>query len=250
MESLENREELKEVIETKSLDDFKDGFKKGIPIALGYISVSITFGMIASRGGVNPLVAVMISMTNLTSAGQFAGIDLIINSSTFFEIALTTFIINIRYMLMSLSLSQKFRKGIKKKEKYIIAFGVTDETFTVASLEKYELSFKYMLGLIIPPYFGWAIGTFIGAISTSFMGEQLQDALGIALYGMFIALIVPEMKKSRAVLIVVLLAVLISALFKYVSFLSNISAGFALIIAALVSACVCAKLFPIDDKEA
>ena len=107
-----------------------------------------------------------------------------------------------------------------------------------------------MLGLIIPPYFGWAIGTFIGAISTSFMGEQLQDALGIALYGMFIALIVPQMKKSRAILIVVLLAVLISALFKYVSFFSNISAGFALIIAALVSACICAKLFPIDDKEA
>ncbi|WP_054199504.1 AzlC family ABC transporter permease [Clostridium baratii] len=247
MEGLEEREELNEVLESESTNDFKDGFKKGIPIALGYISVSVTFGMIAARGGMNPLMAVMISMTNLTSAGQFAGIDLIFNSATFFEIALITFIINIRYMLMSLSLSQKFKKNITKKEKYIVAFGVTDETFTVASLEEKKLSFKYMLGLIIPPYFGWAIGTFIGAISTSFMGEKLQDSLGIALYGMFIALIVPEMKKSKPILIVVLIAAFISALFKYVKFLNVISEGFVLIIASLVAAVICAKLFPIKE---
>ena len=249
MEGLEEREELSEVLEIESTNDFKDGFKKGIPIALGYISVSITFGMIAARGGMDPLMAVMISMTNLTSAGQFAGIDLIFNSATFFEIALTTFIINIRYMLMSLSLSQKFKKNITKKEKYIVAFGVTDETFTVASLEEKKLSFKYMLGLIVPPYFGWVLGTFIGAISTSFMGEKLQDSLGIALYGMFIARIVPEMKKSKPILIVVLIAAFISALFKYVKFLNIISEGFVLIIASLVAAVICAKLFPIKEED-
>ena len=215
MEGLEEREELNEVLESESTNDFKDGFKKGIPIALGYISVSVTFGMIAARGGMDPLMAVMIS----------------------------------RYMLMSLSLSQKLKKNITKKEKYIVAFGVTDETFTVASLEEKKLSFKYMLGLIVPPYFGWALGTFIGAISTSFMGEKLQDSLGIALYGMFIALIVPEMKKSKPILIVVLIAAFISALFKYVKFLNVISEGFVLIIASLVAAVICAKLFPIKEED-
>ena len=150
---------------------------------------------------------------------------------------------------MSLSLSQKLKKNITKKEKYIVAFGVTDETFTVASLEEKKLSFKYMLGLIVPPYFGWALGTFIGAISTSFMGEKLQDSLGIALYGMFIALIVPEMKKSKPILIVVLIAAFISALFKYVKFLNVISEGFVLIIASLVAAVICAKLFPIKEED-
>ena len=93
------------------LDEFKDGLKKGLPIGLGYISVSLTFGMMAVSGGISPLMAVFISFTNVTSAGQFAGIQLIFQTASYFEIALTVFVINIRYMLMSLSLSQKLTKN-------------------------------------------------------------------------------------------------------------------------------------------
>ncbi len=153
---------MKENIELKTintrkiynLDDYKYGLKKGIPISLGYISVSITFGMMAVRGGLSSWIALLISMTNLTSASQFAGINLIFISASYLEIVLTIFVINIRYMLMSLSLSQKMQDKIPLFKRFIISFGITDETFTLASLEKDELTSEFMLGLMTLPYLG------------------------------------------------------------------------------------------------
>lgn len=238
-----------EVVELKKDHEYSKGLKKGVPIALGYLSVSLTFGMLASRGGMSPLTALLISMTNLTSAGQFAGIEMIFVGASYFEIALTTFVINIRYMLMSLSLSQKVENGISKGFKSLIAFGITDETYAVASIEDGELSLKYMLGLITLPYCGWALGTFLGAISTSFMPERLQDALGIALYGMFIAIIIPEAKRNKSILIVIIIAIGISCLFKYFPYLNNVSAGFAMIITSVVAAAIGAKILPLKEVD-
>ncbi len=230
------------------LIDVKDGFKKGIPIMLGYMPVSFTFGLMAVQGGIPVWVAVLISMTNLTSAGQFAGVNLIIGGGSLFELCASMFVINIRYMLMSLSLSQKIVK-LPLIKRAAIAFGVTDEIFAVASLEKQQLTFPYMMGLIGGPYFGWAIGTLLGGLTTSILPPVLQDSMGIALYAMFIALIIPASKYSRAALIVILVAVGISSLFTYAPVLRGVSAGWVVILAAVVASTVGAVLFPRKDEE-
>lgn len=228
-------------------NDFIDGLKKGIPIGLGYISVSITFGMIAVRGGLDINTAVLISMTNLTSAGQFAGIDLILNSALYMELALTTLIINIRYALMSFAISQKLESTPIIK-RMIIAFGITDETYALASIEKGKLNFKFMLGLITFPYIGWAVGTYIGAISTKFMPLQLQDSLGIALYGMFLAIIIPAIKQDQSVLKAVMISAITSIFLYYTPMLDNISGGFSIIICSLVGALIMSKINPIKEE--
>ena len=137
--------------------EFNKGFKKGLPIALGYVPVAFTFGLLAVQGSLSPWLAIFMSMSNLTSAGQFAGVNLIIVQADLIEMALTTFVINIRYLLMSLSLSQKIRPNMSLALRSMMAFGITDETFTVASLEEGEISFPFMMGLICGPYFGWAL---------------------------------------------------------------------------------------------
>ena len=188
------------------INSFRRGLKDGVPIALGYLSVSFTFGMMAVSGGLPVSVAVAISMTNLTSAGQFAGLSLLFAGGGYFEMALTQFVINLRYSLMSVSLSQKFHKSVTLLERLLIAFGNTDEIFAVASGQKGEVGAKYMFGLISLPYVGWALGTFIGAAASALLPESVRSALGIAIYGMFLAIFVPPMKKSKAVLTVVLLS--------------------------------------------
>lgn len=133
---------------------FIHGVKRGFPIALGYLPVSFTFGLMAVNGGLPLWLTVFISLSNLTSAGQFAGTSLILAHAGYLEIALTTFVINIRYMLMSLSLSQKLEKQITLPQRLVFGFGVTDETFSVASSEPGRLSNEYMLGLISTPILG------------------------------------------------------------------------------------------------
>lgn len=240
---------IEKIVHKKEVsNDYIKGFRKGIPIGLGYISVSLTFGMIAVRGGIDVISATAISMTNLTSAGQFAGIDMILNQAIYMEIALTTFIINIRYALMSFALSQKF-ESMHIIKRLILAFGITDETYAIAGLEEGKLSYKFMLGLITCPYIGWTFGTLIGAISTKFMPIELSDALGIALYGMFLAIIIPESKKNKSVLKAVIISSILSIIFFYIPILKNISGGFAIIICSVIGALVMAKLAPIKEDE-
>lgn len=229
--------------------EFSNGFRKGIPIALGYIPVSFTFGLMAVNGGIPAWLAVFISMSNLTSAGQFAGVGLIIANASMLELALTTFIINIRYMLMSLSLSQKICESIPLSLRSIMAFGITDETFTIASMEKDKITFPFMMGLISGPYMGWALGTALGALSCSFLPKAIQSSMGIALYAMFIALVVPETKKSRAAFIVAAVGIMISSLFTWTPVLNNISGGWKIMIATIVASSIGAIYFPRDGEE-
>lgn len=227
--------------------EYYDGIKKGMPITLGYIPVSFTFGLMAVNGGLPAWMAIFISMSNLTSAGQFAGTSLIINNGSLFEVALTTFVINIRYMLMSLSISQKISPDMKRPLRSIIAFGITDETFTIAAMEDKEITFPFMLGLETGPYLGWAIGTTLGAVSCSFLPEVLQSSMGIALYAMFIALVIPESKKSKAVLKVTLIGVMISCIFTWAPLFNKISGGWRIIIATVIASSVGAIFFPRED---
>ncbi|WP_010245134.1 AzlC family ABC transporter permease [Acetivibrio cellulolyticus] len=229
-------------------NDFIYGFKKGFPIALGYIPVSFTFGLMAVSGGITPLMAVFISLTNLTSAGQFAGTNLIIDSAGLIEITLTTFVINIRYMLMSLSLSQKIDPEISLIQRLIFGFGITDETFTMASMEKGRLSYAYMLGLISGPIIGWSLGTTFGAFTCSALPESVSSAMGIALYAMFIAIIIPPAKKSKSVLMIVLISIIINIVLKYIPFFNFISSGFRVITATVFGAGIGAAIWPSEEE--
>ncbi len=230
-------------------NDFKKGLRDGIPIALGYLSVSFGFGIMAVSSGLSVLAAVIISMTNLTSAGQVAGIAVIASSGTYLEMALTQLIINLRYALMSLSLSQKLDKSFTPLSRLAASFGITDEIFAVASGKIGDVSKKYMAGLILLPFISWSTGTFLGGIAGEIFPEKLKAALGIAIYGMFIAIFVPAARKSVGILAVVMISVAISCGLKYIPVFSGISQGFAIIICTIIASILGAVFFPIKYSD-
>lgn len=227
---------------------FSQGIRDGIPICLGYLSVSFTYGMNAISGGLPVWAAVLISMTNLTSAGQVAGTGLLLQGASYLEIMITTFVINIRYMLMSLSLSQKIDSSMNLPARLGVSFGITDEIFAVAIQQKQNITAKYLSGLIITPYFGWALGTFLGGAVTGILPAALRSALGIAIYGMFIAIVIPPARESKPILITVLVAVGISCLFRWMPYLSQLSSGWVIIICAVVASAFAAWKFPVESQ--
>ena len=229
--------------------EFLEGIRDGIPICLGYFSVSMAFGLTAVLSGVPIWAAVMISLTNLTSAGQFAGMNLIAAQGALVEIGLTTLIINIRYFLMSISMSQKVEPKMTLQERLAVSFGITDEIFAVSMQRDHELTSAYMAGLIVTPVLGWTSGTLIGAVATSFMPEALSNALGIALYGMFIAVIVPPAREHKNVLFAVVLAIAASVACKYLPGIQNLSSGWTIILITLVVCFIAAWLFPVEERE-
>ena len=229
---------------------FKNGLYDGLPIGLGYFSVSIAFGLQASMLGLPVLISIMISMTNLTSAGQLSGIIIIASLGTILELILAQIVINARYFLMSISLSQKLDDSFTLKRRLFFSAFITDEIFAVSITKQENLNKKYFYGLIILPYVGWALGTALGALLGNVLPASIQSALGIMLYAMFIAIIVPPSTKSLSVLLVVILSAIISCLFYFIPFLhSNVSQGIAIIISALLSAGVIAYFFPIKMKK-
>lgn len=229
--------------------DFKEGVKSGMPIGLGYLPVSFTFGFLAVSGGLPVWAAVFISLTNLTSAGQFAGTNLILAGAGYIEVALTTFVINIRYMLMSLSLSQKLDQKTGTLERLLLAFGITDETFVVSSLKPGVLKASYMIGLMSMPVLGWNLGTLLGGSISTLLPEAMQNAMGIALYAMFIALIIPASKQSRTRLYVIAAAVFVTCILKYLPVFAFISSGFRVILATVAASFLGAWLFPGKEGE-
>lgn len=226
--------------------DFLKGAKDGLPICFGYLSVSFGFGILAVSLGLSVLSAVGISLTNLTSAGQVAGVGIIAAGGSLFEMALTQLIINIRYSLMGISLSQKLDEKFSTFHRLLASFGITDEIFAVAVAQK-SVSPFYMYGLISVSALGWVTGTFLGAFAGNVLPSSVSGALGIVLYGMFLAIILPPAKTNRPVLIAVLIAAALSIVFKYV--LVFVSEGFAIIICAVVAAGFCAFFFPVHDEE-
>lgn len=230
------------------MKDFRRGMQDGIPIALGYVSVSFTFGLMAVAAGMTWWQAVLISMTNLTSAGQFAGLEIMVTGGSLLETALTQFVINLRYALMSLSLSQKVDKTIDLINRFLISFGVTDEVFAVAMSRKKAASKNYMYGLISIPYVGWAAGTAMGALLGRVLPEVVVNALGIAIYGMFLAIIVPQARDDSRCLKVILLAVALSCCFRWIPGLKQLSSGFVIIICAVTASAAGAFLYPIEEE--
>ena len=225
---------------------FRKGLIHGIPIALGYLSVSFGFGIMAVRAGLSVFTSVMISVTNLTSAGQAAGVEIIAAAGPLLEMALTQLIINIRYSLMGISLSQKLDKSFTVPHRLLASYGITDEIFAVASAQIHPVTPAYMYGLILISFLGWTTGTFLGAAAGEILPEMITNAMGIVLYGMFIAIIIPPSRKKKSVLFAVAVAAIISVLFKYV--FTGVSVGFAVIISACISAALAAAFFPVKEE--
>ncbi len=229
--------------------EFLEGVRDGLPICLGYFSVSMAFGLTAVLSGVPVWAAVVISLTNLTSAGQFAGMNLLAAHGALVEIGLTTLIINIRYFLMSISVSQKVEQRMTIKERLAVSFGITDEIFAVSMQRDRELTTPYLAGLILTPVLGWTGGTFVGAAATSFMPAALSNALGIALYGMFIAVIVPPAREHKNVLFAVVLSIAASVACRYLPIIQNLSSGWTIIVITIIVCLIAAWLFPVEESE-
>ena len=230
-------------------NEYTLGVRRGMPVGMGYLSVSFGFGTLAASQGIRVLPATIISAANMTSAGQFAGLTLILAAAGLWEVILTQIIINSRYALMSLALSQRMGEKIGFLPRLLIAFFNTDEIFALAMSRMEPLTVPYLLGLGLLPFIGWTGGTLLGALAGSVLPLSIRTALGVMLYGMFVAIVIPPAKKERAVLAAVVLALCISSLLAWVPALQRISAGIAIVISTVAAASVCAVLFPIADEE-
>ena len=229
---------------------YRTGVQRGLPVGVGYFSVSFGFGAMAAAQGIRALDAALISVTNLTSAGQFAGLTLIVAAASLWELILTMLVINSRYALMSLALSQRMGQKIGILPRLLIAFFNTDEIFALAMAEKQPLTVPFMLGLGLTPILGWTMGTLCGALAGSVLPVSVRTALGVMLYGMFIAIVVPPAKQEKPVLMTVVLALSLSCLFKWVPGLNRVSAGIAIVVCTVAAAAFCAWRFPVEEEDA
>ena len=230
-------------------NEYRTGVSQGLPVGLGYFSVSFGFGAMAISQGLRVFDATLISLTNVTSAGQFAGLTVIVAAATLWELILTQLIINSRYALMSLALSQRMGQRIGVLPRLLIAFFNTDEIFALAMARVEPLTVPFMLGLGTLPIVGWTLGTLCGGLAGSVLPASIQAALGVMLYGMFIAIVVPPAKQEKPVLITVTLAMTFSTLFALVPLLKQVSAGISIVICTVAAAAICAALFPIPEEE-
>ena len=231
------------------INSFKKGLKDGLPICIGYFSVAFAFGIFATENGLTVFQATILSLTNLTSAGQLAAVPIITGGGSLAELALSQIVINSRYSLMSVSRSQKFSPDVKLKDKLYISYANTDEIFAVSISQKGEIGKKYMLGLMIPPMVGWTTGTLAGALAGNILPAMVTAALGLAIYGMFIAIVVPVAKKEKATALCVFISVVLSCVFRYVPLLNKVPSGFTVIICAVVSAGILALVAPVKADE-
>ena len=234
-----------------SKENFLRGVQGGVPIALGYFAVSFTFGIAAARDGLSIFQASLISLVNVTSAGQFAGLSILAEGGTLIEMALSQLIINLRYSLMSLALSQKLAAKSPLYHRFLMAFGVTDEIFGISVLQKAPLDPAFHYGAMALAIPGWVFGTFLGALAGSLLPDALLSALGVAIYGMFLAIILPPAKRHAPVMCAVILAMALSSALYFLPRigLPKISSGFIIIITTVVVAGLLAALRPVDEEE-
>lgn len=226
---------------------FLRGITHGIPICLGYLSVSFGFGILAVKAGLSVFQAAAISATNLTSAGQKAGLDVIAAGGAIIEMILLQLTINIRYSLMALSLSQKLDKSFTTPHRFLASYGITDEIFAVCSVQKEPLTPAYMYGMIFIAAVGWVTGTALGAAAGELLPAAVSTAMEVVLYGMFIAIVIPPAKKQHGVLFAAVIAAALSVMFKFA--VPALSEGFAMMISAITSALLTALIFPVRDEE-
>ena len=230
--------------------EFLAGMKAGLPVCIGYFSVSFGFGAMAVAQGLKVLHAILISASNLTSAGQFAGLTVIAAGAALVEMVLTQLVINSRYALMSLAIGQRLGPRVGTGKRLLAAFFNTDEVFALGMARGKDLTPAYFIGAGVSAAIGWTGGTAMGAVAGSLLPESIRMVLGVMLYGMFIAIVVPQTRTEKPILIGVLLALVFSCLFQWVPVLGQVSEGLAIVICTVAAAALCALFFPVDEEDA
>lgn len=228
---------------------FFKGTHDGIPVALGYLAVSFTLGIAAKKAGFTPVQAMIMSLTSNASASEFSAMRLIGVGAGYLEIALTTLILNLRYILMSCALSQKLNYNTALSHRFLMSYDITDEIFGLSSAVGGTLNPFYTYGLIAVAMPCWAIGTYIGTITGSILPNSVMSAMNVALYGMFIAVIIPSAKKDKVIALLVAISMAAGSIFAYMPGLKEISSGAAIIILTIVISFAAAVIFPVDKKK-
>ena len=229
--------------------NYQRGMRDGIPIGLGYFAVSSAFGIQAAIIGITPLAATVMSFTNMTSAGQYASLDLIAKRGGLIALAILQLVINLRYMLMSASISQHIDLALPTRHRMGLAHCMTDEVFAVSAMQKIPLSPYYSYGVMTVAVIGWCAGTLMGASLGEVLPGRAVSALGVAIYGMFLAIIVPETTEKISVRFSVIAAMTASALLYYLPAASRIPSHYRLIIVTVAVSLLAAVIFPIDEEE-
>lgn len=226
---------------------YKKGIKDAIPICLGYFAVSFTLGIAAKNAGLTSFQAALASILNMASAGEFAGFTLIAALATYTEMAVTIFIINARYLLMSCALSQKIPQDTSLLKRLTLGLTITDEIFAISASVPEKLNIFYPFGAYCLAVPGWTLGTYLGVLMGNLLPDRIVSALSVGLYGMFLAIIIPPARKNKVIFWVVLISMILSYAFTYLPVVSQISSGMRIIILTVVIALGAALIFPVKE---
>jgi len=227
---------------------FSEGIKDAFPICIGYLSVSFAFGMIASAKGMPTWAAALFSAACVSGTGQFVGLNLMSAAAPLFEMLCTLAVINARYLLMSVSLSQKLPVGMNLWRRLVVAYGNTDEIYAMASTQSRPLTFPYMVGMIVISLTGWMAGTVLGETAGGLIPQSFVVSMNIALYAMYIALIIPEARGSGKIAAVIFAASALSCLFTFLPLTAGIGSGWIIIIAGVAASVFGAAVFPREEE--
>ena len=230
-------------------NNLRMGFRDSLPIGIGYLAISFTVGFFAATSGLSWVQAFLISALNLTSAGQIAAIPIIASAGSLIELGLTQFVINARYALMSISLSQRLGESVRLRDKFIIAFFNTDEIFAVACGKDSMLGRKYLFSIAVFPYISWSFGTLFGALLGGVLPTLLTGAMSVAIYTMFIAIVAPVAKEHIPTAICVFSAIALSFAFKYLPVLSGVHNGIVIVVITVVLSSLFALIAPISETD-
>lgn len=231
--------------------EYRRGLKEGIPAGFGYLPVSMACGVSACKAGIAFGMSQFMSISMYTASGQAAAINLLMGGETaVFMFALTLFVMNCRYLLLSLSIAQRFDGSMGTIQRILFGLLNTDETFGIAMKSKGKLNFSYLIGLVIPPYIGFLIGNAAGCLLNDILPKSISSALGIVLFAMFIGIIVPPARDSKPVLTVTIIALTISFILECIPFIKqHLTAGWIIILCAVITSLIGAILFPVEDKD-
>lgn len=229
--------------------EYLRGLKDGIPVALGYFAVSFTIGIAARKATLTPAQATIMSLTNFTSAGEFAAFAIIASGAPYLEMLICQAVINMRYCLMSCALSQKLEQGLPFYHRLFMAFGVTDEIFGLSVSQKGKLDPWYTYGAMTLTIPGWSLGTLLGVVTTGVLSQNLLNAMNMALFGMFIAVFMPAARDDKKLFPIIFVSMAASTLFQILPGLKTVSSGMRVIILTLIISFGAAVLFPIPQEE-
>lgn len=227
--------------------DFIEGLKDGFPIGAGYFAVSFSLGITAAGAGLTAFQGFLASVLTIASAGEYAGFRVIASAAPYLEMALVIFVANARYLLMSCAMSQRFSSTTSLFHKIAVGFGITDEIFAISISRQGFLSPYYNYGAMTASIPLWAIGTALGIVAGNILPRRIVSALGVCLYGMFLAVIIPPCKKSKVIAGIVILSFGLSFLFSKINWPFNFSDGTKIIVLTIVISSIAAVAWPVKD---